>query len=62
MEGGAEPVPDEWEGKVHFPLEGGVPKVQTAEEEVGPGVVKQVMRRGRSSRRPKTTSKCFGSC
>lgn len=65
MEGAQQPgsIADEesMEGKVRFPLEGGVPIVTTPKAEVGPGVVKQVMRRGRSDKLPTTTSKCFGA-
>lgn len=45
---------------MRFPLEGGVPIVTTPKEDAGPGVEKQLMRKGRTERRPKTTSKCFG--
>ena len=49
------------ESKVKFPLEGGMPIVTTAREELAPGITKQLIRRGRGPCRPAPKSKCFGA-
>jgi hypothetical protein len=48
-------------GAVHFPLEGGPPRVRTAVDDVAPGVSKQVMARGRDEPPPLRDDKCFGA-
>jgi hypothetical protein len=49
-------------GAVHFPLEGGVPRVSTPSVALAPGVSKQLMARGRAGAAPPTRdAKCFGA-
>jgi hypothetical protein len=48
-------------GAVHFPLEGGPPRVTTPADDVAPGVSKQVMARGRDEPPPTRDDKCFGA-
>ena len=48
-------------GAVHFPLEGGPPRVATPAADVAPGVSKQVMARGRDEPPPARDDKCFGA-
>jgi hypothetical protein len=50
------------DGAVHFPLEGGVPRVSTPSVTLAPGVTKQLMARGRAGAAPPTRdAKCFGA-
>ena len=48
-------------GAVHFPLEGGPPRVTTPAVDVAPGVRKQVMAHGRDEPPPQRDDKCFGA-
>lgn len=56
----AAPVDELLVGEVHFPLEGGVPRVTTPSVPLAPGVSKQLMSRGLGEQ-PTRDCKCFGA-